>query len=50
MRKELSQREINYLLKKYEARQRKGASSGRRLSREDYLQQTDRNYKDGDRN
>ena len=49
MRKELSQREINYLLKKYEAR-RRNSDGTRRLTREDYVRQTDRNYKDGDRN
>ena len=50
MSKELSQKQINYLLKKYEARRRNEGSSGRKLTHEDYVRQTDRNYKDGDRN
>ena len=50
MSKELSQKQINYLLKKYEARQKNVGYSSKKLTKEDYLKQTDRNYKDGDRN
>ena len=48
--KKLSQKEINYLLKKYEARRKSADYSNKKVTKEDYLKQTDRNYKDGDRN
>lgn len=44
MNKELSNKEKE-LIKKYEQKQRNKTSI-----KEDYLKQTDRNYKDGDRN
>ena len=50
MDKKLSQKEINYLLKKYEARNKGAEYSNKKVTKEDYLKQTDRNYKDGDRN
>lgn len=48
--KKLSARQINGLLKKYEARKKGDYSNSKRLTKEDYIKQTDRNYKDGDRN
>lgn len=49
MKKEMTQDQKN-LIKKYESPKTKSSKTFDSKKKEMYLQQTDRNYKDGDRN